>query len=155
MTQDISSILFICTGNTARSPLAEYLARYYAKEYNLNISFSSAGFINAFSYMQPESRKYLSTKGINHSNFRPQLISKRLIKNYDLIITMETSHKRDILREYSAINNLNEKVFTLKEYIGEGGNLDIQDPYYTSNEQYREIAAEIDKYLRRGIILKM
>jgi len=48
----IEKILLICLGNTARSPAAEYLARDYAKEYNVNLTFESAGFINAFSYMQ-------------------------------------------------------------------------------------------------------
>ena len=45
---NIKKILFVCLGNTARSPVAEYLARYYAIKYDLNLKFQSAGFINAF-----------------------------------------------------------------------------------------------------------
>ena len=54
---DIKTILMICLGNTARSPAAEYLARYYARKYGTDLNIDSAGFINAFSYMQQ-----------NHSN---------------------------------------------------------------------------------------
>ncbi|MCK4287062.1 MAG: low molecular weight phosphotyrosine protein phosphatase, partial [Candidatus Lokiarchaeota archaeon] len=45
----IKRVIFICLGNTARSPAAEYLARYYAERNNVDLIFSSAGFINAFS----------------------------------------------------------------------------------------------------------
>ena len=60
----IKRVLFICLGNTARSPAAEYLARYYAEKNNADLIFSSAGFINAFSYMQRESQEYLNSKFI-------------------------------------------------------------------------------------------
>ncbi|MFX1448553.1 MAG: low molecular weight phosphotyrosine protein phosphatase, partial [Promethearchaeota archaeon] len=58
----ISKILLVCLGNTARSPAAEYLARYYANKKRVNLKFESAGFMNAFSYMQPESQEYLNAK---------------------------------------------------------------------------------------------
>ncbi|MFW9823851.1 MAG: low molecular weight phosphotyrosine protein phosphatase, partial [Candidatus Thorarchaeota archaeon] len=38
----IKLVLFVCLGNTARSPVAEYLARYYAEKMNIDLIFSSA-----------------------------------------------------------------------------------------------------------------
>ena len=79
-------------GNTARSPAAEYLAKHLKMKFqsDLNeINFDSAGFFNAFSYMQPESRDYLKSKGINASDFRPKVINKKLLEKQDLILTME------------------------------------------------------------------
>ncbi|MHA2400879.1 MAG: arsenate reductase/protein-tyrosine-phosphatase family protein, partial [Promethearchaeota archaeon] len=93
----IKHLLFICLGNTARSPAAEYLAKDYCEKMNVELQIQSAGFINAFSYMQPESRKYLDSKGIDHSDFRPQLINRRLLEKQDLILTMEESHKDEII----------------------------------------------------------
>ncbi|MFX0071571.1 MAG: low molecular weight phosphotyrosine protein phosphatase, partial [Candidatus Hermodarchaeota archaeon] len=62
----IKQVLFVYLGNTARSPAAEYLARYHAKKMGVDLLFDSSGFINAFEYIQAESRAYLDKKGINH-----------------------------------------------------------------------------------------
>jgi len=147
----ITNVLLVCLGNTARSPAAEYLARYYAKKNNLELSFQSAGFINAFSYMQPESREYLESKGINTSDFRPQLINPKLLKSNDLIITMERSHVLDIIRNYSEIEGLKEKIFTLKEFNGEIDDVDIIDPYYTSTSIYKDVLNTIDENIEKMI----
>ena len=141
----IKKILFVCLGNTARSPAAEYLARHYAKKYGMNLLVQSAGFINAFSYMQPESREYLNGKGINTSDFKPQLINRNLLKSQDLILTMEKSHAADIVKNYSELENIKNITFTLKEFNGESYDLDIIDPYYTSKAQYQNILKIIDE----------
>ena len=108
----IKRVLFVCLGNTARSPAAEYLARYYAKTFKVNLKFESCGFFNAFSYMQPESRAYLSSKGIDHSDFRPQILTRTLLEKQDLILTMESSHVRDILSNFGNLKDIDKKLFT-------------------------------------------
>ncbi|MCJ7650803.1 MAG: hypothetical protein MUP85_19505 [Candidatus Lokiarchaeota archaeon] len=150
----IENILFVCTGNTARSPAAEYLARYHAKKYGTDLKFQSAGFINAFTYMQPESREYLNRKDINHSDFIPQLINSNLLENNDLIITMEWSHKDEIVHSYPLIKNLAEKTHTLKEFNGAKEDLDIIDPYYTNRNTYQKIMELIDNQTKI-LILKI
>ncbi|MFX1503933.1 MAG: low molecular weight phosphatase family protein, partial [Promethearchaeota archaeon] len=92
----IRQVLFVCLGNTARSPAAEYLARDYAKKFNVDVEFDSCGFFNAFSYMQPESQKYLDNKGIIHSDFTPKIINRKLLEKQDLILTMESIQSKDI-----------------------------------------------------------
>ncbi len=148
---EINSILFVCTGNTARSPAAEYLAKHYAKKLKLNLRISSAGFINAFSYMQPGSRRYLNSKGIAHSDFVPQLVNRKLLEQFDLILTMELHHKRDILSSYSNVKTISGKVYTLKEFNGERSNLDIIDPYYTSDKIYAQVMELIDEQVHKLI----
>lgn len=147
----ISNVLIICLGNTARSPVAEYLARFYAKENGLDITIESAGFMNAFSYMQPESQEYLNEKGIDHSDFRPQIVSYRLLEKQDLIITMEESHALEIKKNYSEIVDIDKKTFTLKEYNGNTSDLDIIDPYYTSSHTYRKVLNLIDENIKKMI----
>jgi protein-tyrosine phosphatase len=148
---EIKSILFVCTGNTARSPAAEYLAKFYARKYGLELEIESAGFINAFSYMQPQSSSYLDTKNIDHFDFKPQIVNDRLIKRNTLIITMERSHKADIINTYSDIDNIEEKVYTLLEYNEESRTLDITDPYYTSSKKYAEVLDLIDTNVEKLI----
>ncbi|MFX0029878.1 MAG: hypothetical protein ACFE8B_11750 [Candidatus Hermodarchaeota archaeon] len=147
----IKRVLFVCLGNTARSPAAEYLARYYAEMSNLNLIFESAGFINAFSYMQRKSQEYLNSKNIDHSNFHPQLITRSLLKSQDLVLTMEQSHKMEILTNYSDIANIEKKIYTLKEFNGEIQDVDIIDPYYTTSETYQQVLKIIDESVKGAL----
>ncbi|MFX1235990.1 MAG: hypothetical protein ACFFBY_15800 [Promethearchaeota archaeon] len=140
----IRNIIFICLGNTARSPTAEFLAKFYAKKYDIKLNIESAGFMNAFSYMQPGSQKYLNAKGIDHSDFKPKILSKPLLEKQDLILTMERSQSIEIIRNFSSISNINEKVMTLKEFNGDFSNRDIMDPYYTNSDTYLKILKIID-----------
>jgi len=147
----VKQVLFICLGNTARSPPAAYLARYYAEKNNADLIFSSAGFINAFSYMQRESQEYLDSKGIDHSDFQPQLITRSLLESQDLILTMEKSHTIDIISNYRNIANIEKKTYTLKEFNGATQNIDIIDPYYTSTETYRKVLKIIDDNVKKAV----
>ncbi len=150
----IKNVLFICMGNTARSPAAEYLAKGLKKRYKdelEDIIFDSAGFFNAFSYMQPESYDYLKSKGINSSDFVPKIINKNLLEKQDLILTMEYSHSRDIKNNYPNVKDIDKKTFTLKEFAGETRDLDIIDPYYTSRSVYNEILKIIDDFVNKAV----
>jgi protein-tyrosine phosphatase len=147
----IKRILMVCLGNTARSPVAEYLARYYTKESGADLIIESAGFMNAFSFIQPESQRYLDSKGIVHSDFKPQLITRKLLENQDLILTMEGSHSIDIIRNYNIIKNIDKKTFTLKEFNEETYDIDIIDPYYTSSNTYEKVLKIIDQNVEMAI----
>ena len=147
----IKRVLFVCLGNTARSPAAEYLARYYANKNNNDLIFASAGFINAFSYIQRESQEYLNLKRINHSDFIPQLINRELLEIQDLILTMERSHSEDIINDYRNIEDIDKKTFTLKEFNEESEDIDIIDPYYASNEKYKQVLKIIDQNVEKAI----
>ena len=149
---EINNILFVCLGNTARSPVAEYLAKFYAKKYGLHLNIESAGFINAFSTMQPESHEYLNRKNIPHSDFSPQIITKSLLEKFDLILTMEKQHRDEIIEIYKHNNKIRIKTFTLKEFNHSKGNLDIIDPYYSSNEKFKEILNIIDQEVEKAIL---
>ncbi|MFX1453715.1 MAG: low molecular weight protein arginine phosphatase [Promethearchaeota archaeon] len=144
----------MCMGNTARSPAAEYLAKGLKEQFNeelKDVIFDSAGFFNAFSYMQPESRNYLRSKGIDDSDFKPKVIDRKLLEKADLILTMEDSHSKDIKRIYGNVKDIDNKTYTLKEFSGEIDNLDIIDPYYTTSSFYVKILEIIDKYVELAL----
>ena len=147
----IKRVLFVCLGNTARSPVAEYLARYYARILEVDLKTDSCGFFNAFSYMQPESRNYLNLKRISHSDFIPKVISRNLLKTQDLILTMERTHSMDIKNNFSDIIDIEKKTFTLMEFNGETHNVDIIDPYYTSDDTYIKVLRIIDENVEKAI----
>ena len=147
---DSKSILITCSGNTARSPVGEYLAKFYAKKHNIDLIIKSAGEFNAFTYMQPESQDYLNSKGIDHSDFKPQTLNKALLKKQDLIITMAEHHKNHILKNYGDNQDIKNKIFTLKEFNGRKG--DIIDPYYENKSTYMKVMKEIDDLIEKMIL---
>ncbi len=150
----IKNVLFVCMGNTARSPAAEYLAKGLKKRFKNeleDITFDSAGFFNAFGYAQPETINYLISKGIESSDFIPKIINKNLLENQDLILTMEYSHSRDIKNNYPNVKDIDEKTFTLKEFAGETRDIDIIDPYYTSRIVFDKVLKTIDDYVNKAI----
>ncbi len=138
-------ILFVCLGNTCRSPAAEYYAKKWARERNMrgDFHFASAGFNGYFSTAQPETRKILGEEeGMDMTDFRSQIITKELIQEFDYIITMENYQKRDILQMLPDSPEPRQKVFTLKEIAGAGGG-DVKDPYMLGFSEYKKILHEI------------
>lgn len=107
-------ILFICTGNTCRSPLAEGLLRQMAEQQNLSVEVKSAG-ISAMqgAPISPHSRTILQRKGIawTHSS---QPATADLIQWADIVLTMTTSHKSIVIQKHP--QEL-EKIHSLKEFV--------------------------------------
>ena len=153
----INNVLFICYANTCRSPGAEYLARYYAKKYNLrDISFSSAGWHDAFDHAQPETIDYVQTKNIDMSNFRPKTITKELLETHDLIIGMERFHLLKVRHKFRQMREkLKDKMYTLKQFNGaDKKDHNIPDPYMTGFENYNRIMKIVDEYIEK-LVLKI
>ena len=155
----IKKVLFICFGNTCRSPAAEYLAKWFQKtKYKGMVDeviFDSAGFDNYFSYAQPETVSYIKSKGGDISDFRPKIFDKRLFEEQDLIITMEEHQVENIVKNFSNIQDIESKTHALKQYVGETENIDIDDPYMQNHEYYinimRKIEENVDKLLNKII----
>jgi len=148
----IRNVLFVCYANTCRSPAAEYLARYYANKYNLkNISFSSAGWHDAFDNAQPETINYVESKGIKMSDFQPKLLTKELLEKQDLLIGMETYHLLKIRKKFKEIEKiLKDKMFTLTQFNGaDKGNYNIPDPYKTGIENYNRILKIVEENVEK------
>lgn len=138
------NILFVCTGNTCRSPMAERIMLDLAEENDIEINVKSAGILTVDGLEASfNSIIALEEKGIKLDGFESTLINLDLIDSSDLILTMTESHKENILMEYGY--DKENKVFTLSEYIGETG--DIMDPYGGSLELYRKVADELETKL--------
>jgi protein-tyrosine phosphatase len=140
-------ILFICYANTCRSPAAEYLARHYAKQYELDgLKFNSAGWHDPFDYAQPETVAYVEEKGIDMSDFKPKLITRELVEKQDLILGMAKYHIIKLRKTFRDLRSqLKGKIFTLKQYNGaDKSEWNIPDPYKKDLETYNNILKEVE-----------
>ena len=147
-------ILFVCTGNTCRSPMAEFLLRQMLEggEAREQWEVSSAG-ISAIggNKASPQAIKVLQEEGVDPGSHQSRPLGLKMIEQADLIVTMTVDHKTvvETLAPWEK-----GKIFTLKELAGETAELDLADPFGQSKEVYRRTRDEI-KLLLQGVIGKM
>lgn len=110
----MTRILFVCTGNTCRSPMAEGLLNKYAKARGLVIEVRSAGTAAVDGIpISGHTASILMEAGDATATPTSRCLSEELVQWADLILTMTMNHKKQVLQRHpSAI----DKIHTLKEY---------------------------------------
>lgn len=137
------NVLFVCTGNTCRSPMAAALFNKIAVERNLDVRIESAGlFAHDGDPASTEAIIAMKKYGIDLLGHHAQTINTELLEKSDLILTMTAAHKMVI--EPSAQG----KTYTLCEYAGMDG--DIPDPYGGDVAEYEECADKIYEALLKA-----
>jgi protein-tyrosine-phosphatase len=139
----MKKIVFVCAGNTCRSPMAEGYFNSLADNRNLgdHLKGFSAGTNAAYGMKASEIAIELCQKdGINISSHVSQPLTPELAAESYLILTMTEKQKQEILKQFQQMQG---KLFTLKEFVHEKG--DIEDPIGTSLEVYEKTYREIKK----------
>ena len=153
---EIRSILFVCTGNSCRSVMAEALLKRRLRELGKSgISVGSAG-VHAPDGVSPtdETIEVMRDLGIDVSDFRARSITAEIAKEADLILVMEPLHKDEVTR---MVPEAASKTYLLKEYrssakIGHQGT-GIRDPIGRSVEDYRACRDSIKEEIERIVQL--
>lgn len=129
-------IVFVCTGNTCRSPMAKYIAEDYLKKNGIEYEISSAG----LAVFSPEKAtenaiKAMQELNIDITNHISTPFTKALADNADYIVPMTSSHKIALLNkgvDAKKIIDFNEQVY---------------DPYGQDINIYRECADQLAKLI--------
>lgn len=140
------NVLFVCTGNSCRSPMAEgMLAAMVRRQELQGISVSSCG-ISAVSGFPAthHALEVMRIHGYDIVDHRSRSVADCDLLNMDLILCMERHHQREIQRRHGAAA---DRTFLLTEYCGRKG--DIRDPIGCEKGVYEAVAHEIEICVRK------
>jgi protein-tyrosine-phosphatase len=142
----MKSVIFVCTANRCRSPMAMGLFRDKLIDQPDEWQVGSAGTWAvegepAMSYVQ----KMLLSKGIDISEHLSAQVTGELLSEYNLVLAMEKGHKEGLRVEFPGMAG---KIFLLSEMVGQV--FDIPDPVGGPPAEYEMTLREIDQLLTKG-----
>lgn len=148
----LKSVLFVCTGNTCRSPMAAALLKHYAEQAGIPVEVSSAG-LGAFTG-DPATEyavEVMSEIGLDLKSHRSRKFRAELAEEYDLILVMTNSHRQYVVEFFPEIA---DKVHLLLEFSQDQQSrqeldsekekgLEVSDPFGQSRDVYRQVRDEL------------
>jgi protein-tyrosine-phosphatase len=140
----VKNILFVCTGNLCRSPMAEALFRHRIGA-DSGWDAASAGTFAALGHPASENA-VLAVKelGVDLSAHHSQPLTAELVESADMIVVMTAEHRFYILDDFPEVGN---RVFLIKSFGTSKVPADVSDPYGGSLNTYKRIRDEIDRAL--------
>ena len=146
----IFRVLFVCTGNTCRSPMAHGILRKMAEEERLDyMDVESAG-IGTYDGYPPSTFAYQTAlrDNVDISDIHSTQLTPELMKEADIVIAMAMNHCD---RMYSLYPENFHKVYMLKAFPDKEADdsLSVADPIGLDMKFYKKTYAEIKQELQR------
>ncbi|MBR9990591.1 MAG: low molecular weight protein arginine phosphatase [Gemmatimonadetes bacterium] len=137
------NLLFVCSGNTCRSPMAEAITRSLLRERgwkHVDVASAGTGAVTGSS-ASPEAVVVARERGLELDGHTSQPLTPELIGWADLVLVMGPSHMYAV-RELGGA----EKVSLVTAFVdGDGHAEPVADPFGGDEELYREAFAQIEE----------
>ena len=132
-------IIFICTGNTCRSPMAEGLFRAHGGEEQTGLAAASAGLFTQDGLPASDNAVTAAKElGADISAHRSRMLTHDMAQSARYLVCMTGAHYDRVCELFP---DCADKVFTLTQR-------DVSDPFGGDLDTYRRAAAEIDAGVR-------
>ena len=151
MSSNTFNILFVCSGNSCRTPMAEGLMKSkISVRFKSAVQVRSAGTLGINGNPATDFAIITAGKlGANITRHRSQGVTEKLVKESDLILAMASEHKDFLDKHYPGIR---ENVFLLRAFASDPKgkvNQDIADPIGGPLDHYRQCGELINSELQR------
>ncbi|SRR6056297_433308 len=148
-------VLFLCTANVCRSPLAEALLRHYLRERGLQrrVAVASAGTRVGQRGRRPDPRivPLCAQAGVSLRGIRARAVTPAMLERSSTILAMEPQHIDDLAAQDVSDALLN-RIKLLGDFLPPANKMAdgavIADPYFANPEGFRAVYSQIDAAVR-------
>ncbi|WP_200975789.1 low molecular weight protein-tyrosine-phosphatase [Echinicola sp. 20G] len=148
-------VLFVCLGNICRSPLAEAIFNHQIKALDLGHKFQSdsCGTSDYHIGELPDERSIKCAEGhgmaISH---RGRQLNHTDIRDFDYIIAMDKSNKKNIYKLMETYNQSHGKIFLMREFQSNADHEEVPDPYYGGEDGFEKVYDILNESIEELII---
>jgi len=143
-------ILFVCTGNTCRSPMAVALLRHMAPHLNLEIR-SAGTAASPGAPASPVAIEAMHEVNVDLSDHRSSSLDGYMLEEADIIFCMAERHRKHIVGWFKSVE---DKVYLLREFDPERADADypdVPDPIGRDISVYRHALTMIERSMHEVI----
>ncbi len=145
----MKKIIFVCTGNTCRSPMAEGIALRIVATEGFDVEIASRGIAVdvADESAAPNALWAMRNRRIDIRAHRSRALTAADVESASLILTMTESHRKNVLRLFPQAAS---HTFTLAAYAT-GAPGDVADPYGMDRAAYASTADQLEPLVRAAL----
>ncbi len=142
----MNSVLFICSANICRSPMAMGLLRLMVEESSDQWKIKSTGVWDmGGQQVAANTLLVLKERGIDLNDHTSRTVTGTMLSEFNLVLVMEDIHK-EVLK--LAFPKYTDRIYMLSEMVGDI--YDIVDPIWGSLADFEETALEMERILTEG-----